>query len=41
MVSDQNINSMVKALAKTDIKFMVRAIFVASNAKIEKNAPKI
>ena len=32
---------MVKALAKTDIKFMVRAIFVASNAKIEKNAPKI
>ena len=41
MVSDQNIKRMVKALAKTDIRLMVRAILVAPMAKMEKNAPNI
>ena len=40
-VKDQNKKSMVKALAKTDIKLMVKATFSASKAKIEKNAPRI
>ncbi len=38
---DQNKNKMVKALAKTDIRFMVSATFSASKAKIEKKAPRI
>src|SRR5690606_27075710 len=39
IVSDQNINNMVNALENTDIRLMVSAIYVASGANIEKNAP--
>src|SRR5690554_3924894 len=41
MVSDQNIKRMANALAKTDIRLMVSAIYEASNAKMEKKAPII
>src|SRR5690554_810450 len=41
MVKDQNINRIVKALAKTDIRLIVSAIYEESKAKIEKKAPII
>jgi len=37
----QNINKIVNALANTDIKFTINAIFSAPEAKMEKKAPNI